>query len=494
MMLLLPTLLAASLSLASTNDYRFLIPRGTNLTGVTYITEGGVIPRYEDIAFLREAFTERNEAIGASFIDVDVPDSFAFSTGEIERRMSMREWFSPSFGLWGGFTRYQYGYFVRPGIFIEPDFQETCSNFLWHVGNDTSATNGIDTSVTNGIRAFVDPVKVTIPTNSLAFTVMDFNSDPPTNVMAFAELSGAPSTNVIHHFYNLLTNDVWILSNGFEPLGYGTWTIATSRTSKNEVTTRHQTQYINSDYSYTDSKGRLIYSKYTTGYVLSPWETTTYTLTNREPISTSSIKRYYATRSVYRDFGYRYNDYGSEKRYTINALPDWESYRQSYNNILGFSGTVKASCPILETKLTNTIDRVRCIVVAQVRLKKEDMYYGYSSNTNNLSTNRYFVVVQDGESSRYDVHPTENGHQVWDTGVDIMTSIDEIFIGLDYQSWIEQVSAPIISYENPDQSDNIPQSISAEHTRQIDIYLDGLFVYFYLHRNWNAKLINGTNP
>ena len=61
----LPLILAATLSLASTNDYVFTTPATTNLLGVGLGTSAAyAVPRLEDMAFLTEAYMERAYARG----------------------------------------------------------------------------------------------------------------------------------------------------------------------------------------------------------------------------------------------------------------------------------------------------------------------------------------------------------------------------------------------------------------------------------------------
>ena len=459
-MKIIAAILATTLSLASTNEYRFLIPQSTNLIGKTFIPEGGVIPRYEDIAFLREAYAERNEAIGAVWSSVTVPDSPAFAAGSFGGLFLPEEWFAPSFGHWGGFTVFQDGFFLRPGISVRPLFQETGPDFLWE--------GEFDTSWTNTIRAFVDPRTATFPTNGLLA----------------ATLEGAPRTNVLQLAYAILTNDVWILSAG----DGNNWTLAERQVNTSHSRSRPIDHYIESDYTYKDGQGVTRHGKYNTGYVLGDWTDVPSVWTNTAPLNPVWFRNY-NYRSVIRPFGFRMNDAGSQHRYKVNAMEDYEDDRVSYRQV-DFSGRLSSMSLILDARLTNTVDAVKSIVVMRFRANLRDYYSGYSSVTNSFETNRYFVVAWDGNAVRHPTHPTEGGNSVWDTGVEILGLLQQIWNGMNWGDWCSSVTAPTIAYENPEETDNLYLTVTATHYRYCDIYLEGVYNYFYIHRNWNAKLEN----
>ena len=416
-MTLIASILAATLSLASTNDYKFAVPQSTNLIGKTYIPEGGVIPRYEDIAFLREAYAERNEAIGAYWSPVTVPDSFALAAGSFGGLFLPEEWFAPSFGHWDGFSRYQTGFFLRPGISVRPLFQETGPDYLWD--------GELDTAWTNTIRAFVDPRTAAWSTNGLLA----------------ATLEGAPRTNVMQLAYAMLTNDVWILSRN--PIEPGNWSLAE----------RHVDVSTSSYKSSPDGE----------------WHTSTYTSTNTAPYNPVWWRN---TRS--RDV---------TRHYTDDTYTDYESYSGSYLS-MDFSGNLSAMNRVLDARLTNAIETVRCIVVARFRANLMEEFNDYTVGQD-WSTNRYFVIVQDGVAVRHPTHPFEGGSSVWDTGCDILPNLREVYFGTGLNNWCNSVSAPEFSGDAPKTG---LIDIFATHKRVVDIYPDGIYAYFYVHKNWNAKL------
>ena len=465
-MTIVASILATTLSLASTNEYKFLIPQSTNLIGRTFIPEGGVIPRYEDIAFLREAYAERNEAIGAYWSPVTVPDSSAFAAGSFGGLFLPEEWFAPSFGHWDGYTRYQSGFFLRPGISVRPLFQETGPDYLWD--------GEFDTSLTNTIRAFVDPRTAAFPTNGLLA----------------ATLEGAPRTNVMQLAYAILTNDVWILSIDNLALGYGNWSLAERQIQTSRSRERRIDHYIESDYTYKNERGETVHGTYNTGYVLGDWTDVPIAWTNTAPMNPVWFRNY-DYRRVTRPFGFRRTDAGSQHRYKVNAMPDYEDDHHSYRTV-NFSGSLSAMSRLLDARLTNTIDAVKSIVVMRFRANLRDFYEGYSSVTNSFETNRYFVVAWDGNAVRHPTHPAEGGSSVWDTGVEILGLLQDIWDGMGWWNWCSSVSAPTISYENPEETDNIWLTVTAHHSRYCDIILDGIYAYFYIHRNWNAKLENNN--
>ena len=144
----------------------------------------------------------------------------------------------------------------------------------------------------------------------------------------------------------------------------------------------------------------------------------------------------------------------------------------------------------LDARLTNTIESVRCVVVMRFQVNLREYTSGYSAVTNDWSTNRYFVIAWDGDSSRYDRHPVEGGRAVWDTGVPIMELLTQFWQGMDFDNWRAQFPEPKLAPEQDDQTDSQTVSVTASSARSTELTIDSILPYFIIKRKWNARIEN----
>ena len=168
----LPLILAATLSLSSTNDYVFTTPATTNLLGVGLGTSAAyAVPRLEDMAFLTEAYVERAHARGffvskAFFGDYleglppagglggkgvyDWEDIYPYDV--TNAHLIVYSMFPLTVGGWG-YACDAVTTLYCPGIFVSPSFTIDATTGLIETGPDW-CVDGISTADTNGL-AFV---------------------------------------------------------------------------------------------------------------------------------------------------------------------------------------------------------------------------------------------------------------------------------------------------------------------------------------------------
>jgi len=463
-MTLILAIVSSLLSISQTNEYHF-IRLSTNLTGKTYMLSGGIVPRYEDIAFLKEAYLERNAEIFARtnsslYVVSDVPNSQLMGDGDLFGGFAPKAFFAPSFGMWGGYSRYNTGFFLKPGVNITTDFSETSSDFKW--------TNGHDTSYTNSIEAFVDSSSVCIDTN----------------LIHSVHLKGiVEAKNIVSAYANI--------TNRFNVLSFGE-----CYSHQNNRTTTHYSHnadlydFVSTPYTYNDWKGRTYSSQYISGFSVR-WEDSTSVSTNVSPSTPSSYLvrsdkttgRYVVSKMTYK------GQTSSLDTYDIFMVGDPYRSVDSYDNMNG-SGNMLAKFENNHCgNDTNGLADVKCFVVIRFKCIRNDFYYNYqgamASTPDPISYTNYFVAVETGNAS-----PTEtfsDGKRVWDSGVCIIGAIRDIVSGYGYFDWVGSANYPTLDGPMPETYLAAGEQ-DATHCRYLWIYIDSVYPYFYYRKKWNARV------
>lgn len=269
----LPLILAATLSLSSTNDYVFTTPATTNLLGVGLGTSAAyAVPRLEDMAFLAEAYVERAHARGF-FVSYDgetykegLPpagglvgkgvydweDIYPFDGTNIIA--SVYSMFPLTVGGWGyacdGATT-----LYCPGIFVSPDFSLDTTTGLIATGPDW-CVDAISTDITNGL-AFVT-----------RRTFQDCILPGHTNTSLFGAMTLAHVTNA---YYNagLCGPVLGVGVGGYSGVPDPVLVRQVSHYGSTDVT--RQAREIYADYTYpNEMTGKVVTNRMVVGITLDP--------------------------------------------------------------------------------------------------------------------------------------------------------------------------------------------------------------------------------
>ena len=464
-------LIAASyalLSISSTNEYYFTSPGTTNLEGRTYILNGCAVPRYEDIAFLREAYLERAASIAYRWGVADVPESLALGSGRFSTPMTIPAMFAPSFGYWGGYTDYESGFFLKPGIEIQPDAMETDSNYVWE--------NGQDTSSTNTIRAFVKPATACMPTNNLAVSA----------------LSGVVCTSNILAAYSILTNGTY---NVLDRYGF-VYSMQSNNTPYQVVEGRSPENLQYQTYSYVDYNGNVHDASAVISFDMSSWtlryragytNSIPYAPTYYRIASERDSTRYYTKKLIYQ------GETPGTSTFSYERLGDDENTLRMDVDTFEGVGNIYAAARSLDYMLTNTVTNVTCIVVCRFRVIRQDFY----TNNGGLSNvpaivvhTNYFVSVNHKRATRTEFKYNDNTRllSVWDVGVSIQDAVKAIVRGFGYDIWARQCPYPVLDRQPPIDGGQGFYALSAARTRSVLIEPVEVLPYFYFRRLWNARL------
>lgn len=455
------------LSLASTNDYIFTTPISTNLTGKTFVLDGQgascLVPRAEDISFLREAFEERIEAIRDTtrgLADMTVPSNIFFAAGRFNDYYTERVFFSPSFGYWDGFLyAFQNGYFVKPGVNIGTDFRETGPDYLWD-GKSTT---------TNALKCFVNDLAV-FPTNGTGSILTLTN----------ATLAGATWLRQIKAAYEFLGKDVRVLGwdGSVHALAPSVWT---DRSESNRTIVRTPEGGIR--YTYPRYDGRQGSATYYTGFELSDWTTTSGKTTNAFPCTETSFV-FVRDRTVNREHEEKITYWGETSADTErDVFKIGEDYEYNKVSTVPFesSGNMILDIPMADYRLTNAVKEVSAIVLARFRVLRRESFSGrgYSPVPPTTSTTNYFVFVTQTDCERRD-----DGK--FDTELDFGARIREILNGYQIIEWCQACPLPTINAPTPSSG----QTISATRARRVYLTFDDIRVFPYIRREWNARVLD----
>lgn len=463
-----------ALSISSPSGYRFTTPATSNLSGKTYVLTGGRIPRAEDIAFLREAYAERNFALSRAASDATVPGSLLFGGGKFHHDFTnLRGMFAPSFGVWRPYYAYTDGYFLKRGVEIATDLAETGPDYAW--------TNGQDTSRANTIRAWVTPASAAIPTNGLAMAYLSGI------LTATNGLHSSLNTNYVNSLmaaYSVLTKQYNVLSVG------ECWSHGERRVYDNTEASRSVNDYSYEDYTYE------YYGKERTGsrlvsYGLSPWDSRRTVFTNDAPFA-ASFYGLTGEQQKRRVYGWQFVKDDEKEYYQVGE--DYVSGMYSSDGIYGAegSGNALATCRGLDATLTNTIEDVKCFLVCRFWIEKyEDLSWSWINGQKHLTgPTNYYVTVCAGSAKRTARVVVSSGgtNTVWDTGVPLLRNLSAIADGLGVREWASAAQYKPVTIDCDPPTTGYDQERYATYRRRALICIADVYPYFYYRRKWNARL------
>ena len=461
---------AVNLSLSSTNDYFFTTPISTNLTGKTFVLDGQgaacLVPRAEDISFLREAFEERYHAF-VYWPPVIVPSNTFYSAGIFADDLSIMNFFRPSFGIWGEGVvdiGYAKGFYLKPGVDISTDFRETGPDYLWY---------GVSTDYTNTVQAFVADSYV-FPTNGTDSILPLTNAVLRRRTIFLSNITSA---------YEFLRKDVRLLYCDHQldkaySLAQTTWTERDNKDRQIESFTPAG----GIRYSYPMSGGGTGYGTYYSGFTLGDWTHESYRSTNSFP---SRITSYLILRErgLSRQYEGKITAWRSARDYDLDVFKignDYESYDHFANYFSGEGNLVLDLSNSTDIQPTNALKEVSAIIVARFRVIRRDSYSGTGLATipPAVSYTNHFVFVDQTACRR-----RTDGK--WDTDLDFIARINEILNGYDFIGWCRAVPLPPIT-RTPD----FGTGVTSYHQRRLQIDFDDVFVYPYIRREWNARVFD----
>ena len=473
-----------ALSLSAPSNYYFTTPATSNLTGRTYALTGGLIPRAEDISFLREAYAERAMAVQRFTNEsVRVPASLLFGEGRFRLNAfaDVYAMFAPSFGVWSPYYAYDHSFFLKRGISIEPDLIETGPGYAWD--------NGQDTSGTNTIRAWVNPASAAVPSNGLAQAELS-GILSATNT---ARLFSSYNTNYVNSLlaaYSILTNQYNVLSHG-DCWSHGERKVRDVAYESRSIVNEQYTSYTYSAWDGTRTGSRLV------SFDLSSWNDYGYVQTNAAPFVASPYW-IYGSQQKWRYYGmkYIYEGYTSaeSQRDYYRVGDDYVSNRYLRDDLSDAAncGNALATCNGLDAPLTNTIEDVKCFLVCRFRIEKRDQIGGDGIKTNPppTYTTNYYVTVYQGDATRTARTIVSSGftNVVWDTGVPLLKLISDAADGLGVRGWAGAARYSTLTLDCDPPTIGYEQGKGAAHYRYAFIYLVDVYPYFYYRRRWNARL------
>ena len=478
-------ILAATLSLTSPTNYFWTTPATTNLQGVGMgTTVSYVIPRIEDIAFLREAYLERTSAVNEMAGRPPIPTNSVynfFMPGEgaalqagkfLEEGTFQSVELEPWFLTTNGWTRYfwNHGKFVAPTFAVTPFGPRPAdANFVVN-GVSTDSTNGLGVAVSTWDGLLVDPAL--IATNVFLEGALDVAT--LTNAYGNLKHTGA----VLGDSYAAETGSALVPEAVFASL------LPDVRTSYTNVW---------QEYTYTDAYGQPQRGRTAVDIVRAGVTTNAPSvgLTNR--VSGLSLTPYmWATKEKVWAYGTRIvsdtlEDGAQRTVYSVTPLGSyvhddaplavWNWPESGASNVLTLAHACLSTNAVIRADL---IDDVEFYELFRVRRRRQDRLFGMDVTPYTSNTLINCTVLLNRDPAQFVA--TTNGYHIYRGSSDIGGIIRNLFSGYYPSIADSEIPAPDI----PSVTTNYAPSESSV-TIQRTVYVDvECLVYPLIHRRYNA--------
>lgn len=493
---------AVRLSISATNEYAYTTPLTTNLVGIGMGETGDyMVPRYEDIAFLREAYMERMDAATfdvSSYAD-DPPGVIRDSVlprapGNVLGEYSIAHFWPESFGPEGGHGLYDYDgpWWVKRGTnpsYVAADFAfpssapiaECPSNWVLRLARERYE-HDLQTCYIPYVSTFGTRITPpTLRTNNL--------------ISARTPLLPLAITNLYHNLslaHTIVTppkeaSSPAYLTRAFT--GSSARTIRTTVRSPSYTHTPYTNDYTRGTYisGYYTSQGGPTVTQNSSGWVSLAESTCYVTITRVAPIGWEATGRdpddYYSAILERRVI---HSPYTSEERRTVlhptNHAP------------------IRVYCPQITTNNINLCTNIRCHAAIGATFTLTDSRYADWDGARNptvVTTNDYaFTCRKVNLTASSD---SLNGAVLFDTDLDLCPLVEEFKRFFDPSTDWENRTIPAVS---PNVA-TVPQtlagynpgsepSISANHTEQRTVTISWIRFIFLFDRDFNAKVL--TTP
>lgn len=462
---------SVALSIASTNDYRFTSPGTTNLVGRGMGPNAEyVVPRAEDIAFLREAFAERFCLLTGStnlnqYSTLDrqlVPGGAGVAAGEFMRIWVDQYWqyaFHPTFFGWSSMSGFGGGWgdgptvtatFVAPSFHVEPSHRETGPDYL---------VNGKSTD--DGLSAFVG-YSSAISTN-LVSTNTFLNGALRSSVVAGLYSNICVNARVIHNAYHHMTRhpDTTLM-----PLYIRAYLWDDTRISK----------YTQASYEY-EIGDRSYSSTYANGYITvpDPYNATTTNHYTSAYNFEMSLSRYRQTTLPY---GYKVNSNYAPKKYHSVELSPLHQYDDVDKVNMDGCGKPLIRSAVLDVA-TNHVAEADSLIVIRLAVLNEEIWSGDTSRAGRTTTTNHYVLTNNATLRKRADSP------MWELDFDFAEKLAPVI----NSSWVGATSWPEVDVKHPADMDDIPQTLSATHERTSTIRGIDLQLYVNFIPTFRARVL-----
>lgn len=457
--MMLAVLAVVSLSLASTNDYRYVNPGTTNLLGIGMGKSGDYsIVRAEDVAFIKEAYAERLAKLGAAFDRFGPTNSMVVTEERMLRHFATNNLayyiFAPTFEWWANGRYNNDSYLVKRQVtFPSDDYWETETNFF---------VNGKSTDFTNRVSAFMNFGDIALPRTEIS-----------TNIALFGALTKA---KVAASYTNIQVKAGVFGSEHY--LGE-TWP------STRLVTILHSTRASFDfappavEYKYIDDRGQEQTGIYLSTYVLTTDPRTTF-ITNTTEYSAerlSNILRMEYMATKVQPIACRRNNAGAAHRFSVVRIGEPYDDGINYSDYLYRGGPMKLGYFVLRT---NEVESATCFAVIRFKRVFEETHNGYTSRTNSTSE-AYFVATARGT-----VHRVDGTQDRWETDIDVVEAIRDACGG---EAWASQINFPSLD-DLPTEMDYNETRLSATCNRTVRIRNLEVFAYVHFEPVFNARVLD----
>jgi len=464
-------LAAVTLSLVSTNDYRFTSPGTTNLCGKGMGKQASYrVPRAEDIAFLREAYAERACLLSGT-TNVTQWESASLVTGGHVPSAGyfMHLWpysvstyshyaFHPTLVGWSGMDAFDGGWGDQPKVtatFVSPSF--AVASGVYETGPDYTI-NGHPTE--NDLTAFVD-ANDALPASLLA-----------TNTV----LGGVLRAHVVAGLYSNLCFNAKVIHDAYANRANGSLAQPLSSIYQ-EMTRQNITNHIYTSYQYTDTQGRTWSAQYESGYQLSDPSVEYYVATNTETLGFGFRMNMSSSKETHLPYSYRMTDREQPKKYKSVELPSYHYYGSLSTRGMETCGKPLVRSGVLDVA-TNYTTQADCLLVIRCSLESTETWSGSTMQAGSSATTNHWVLVNNATIRK------QPNTAWWEVDFDL-SRIKPIFD----EQWVGATSWPTVDVKNPEYMDSVPQSLSATHKREQRVRYFDLHLYVTFAPQFRARVI-----